>query len=99
MTGEKEMEWLPEEAWKGFLDMRKKIKKPLTERAITRMLNKLERMHLEGHNIQAVLEQSEDRCWADVYPVHGIKVVARTARMEIGQDAFMQRLTDTSWAD
>lgn len=61
--------WLPADAWQGFCQMRKQIKKPMTDRAVKRMLAKLERMHEAGQDIEAVLDQSTNACWADVYEV------------------------------
>lgn len=49
--------------------MRKKIRKPLTDFAIKKLLNKLERFKQQGENIEKVLEQSIINCWQDVFPV------------------------------
>lgn len=57
------------EAFKEFLSMRNKIKKPLcTARGITRMMNKIDKLS-GGDNDLAVkiLNQSVDHCWQDVY--------------------------------
>lgn len=64
-------DWLPFEAWIGFINMRKAIKKPMTERSVNNMLNKLEKMRNKGQDIEAVLDQSINSCWADVYEVKG----------------------------
>lgn len=56
-------------AFAEFLDMRKKIKKPIaTKQALTRMKNKIER--LSGGDTRLaikILNQSVDHCWSDVY--------------------------------
>lgn len=67
--------WLPTGTWQDFLAMRRDIKKPLTSQAVTRMLNKLERMRAEGHNIEACLDQSIVNNWQDVFPVRGAELV------------------------
>lgn len=56
------------QAFLDFMDMRKKIKKPMTDNAITRMMNKLEKLS-GGDNDLAIkiLNQSTDFCWQDVY--------------------------------
>jgi hypothetical protein len=59
--------WFPADAWQGFCEMRKQTKKPMTERAVKIMLAKLERMHKAGQDIEAVLDQSTNACWSDVY--------------------------------
>ena len=56
-------------AFKEFVTMRNKIKKPLaTKQALTRMMNKVERLS-SGDNDLAIkiLNQSTDHCWQDVY--------------------------------
>ena len=56
-------------AFKEFLTMRNKIKKPIaTKQALTRMMNKLEKLS-NGDNDLAIkiLNQSTDHCWSDVY--------------------------------
>lgn len=58
-----------ENAFQEFLTMRTKIKKPLaTKQAVTRMLNKIEKLS-SGDNDLAIkiLNQSTDHCWQDVY--------------------------------
>jgi len=64
-------DWLPFEAWIGFVNMRHATKKPMTQRAVQRMLAKLEQMRAQGQDIEAVLDQSTNACWADVYEVRG----------------------------
>ena len=56
-------------AFKEFLVMRNKIKKPIaTKQALTRMMNKIEKLS-GGNNDLAIkiLNQSTDHCWQDVY--------------------------------
>lgn len=62
-------DWVPLEPWAGFVAMRRKIKKPLTDRAITMAVNKLAELKQEGQDVAAVLDQSTLRCWQDLYPV------------------------------
>lgn len=56
-------------AFKEFLVMRNKIKKPLaTKQALTRMMNRIQKLS-GGDNDLAIkiLNQSTDHCWQDVY--------------------------------
>lgn len=59
--------YIDPEAWAGFVDMRKAIKKPLTLRAAKLVLYELQRIKEAGHNANAALDQSTCHCWADVY--------------------------------
>lgn len=58
-----------DEAFKEFLSMRNKIKKPLaTQRALTRMLNKIERLSCGDNELAIkILNRSTDHCWTDIY--------------------------------
>lgn len=56
-------------AFKEFLVMRNKIKKPIaTKQALTRMMNRIDKLS-GGDNDLAIkiLNQSTDHCWQDVY--------------------------------
>ena len=59
--------WLPIEAWQGWVEMRKQRKRPLTDRAKTRALTKLEALHLAGHDINELLDRSTINGWLDIY--------------------------------
>ena len=54
-------------ALKAFEAMRKKIKKPMSEDAKGRLVSKLKLMSSDRDTWIAILHQSEDRCWSDVY--------------------------------
>ena len=59
--------YVDREAWDGFRDMRKAIKKPMTVRAAKLILYELQRIKDAGHCPNAALDQSTNHCWADVY--------------------------------
>lgn len=64
--------WLPLEAWEGWIEMRKARKKPLTERAMQRALNKLDAMRQAGQDIAEVLDRSTMNGWTDIYEIKGV---------------------------
>lgn len=68
-------DWIPLDAWSGFIEMRKKIKKAPTDRAIDLLIMRLAKMAEEGQNIQAVLEQSTMNNWQGVFDVREEKRV------------------------
>lgn len=75
-------------AFKEFLTMRNKIKKPLaTKQALTRMMNKIEKLS-GGDNDLAIkiLNQSTDHCWQDVYELKSDSCVNRTVKSGIDWD-------------
>lgn len=53
----------------AFLDMRKSIKKPMGERALTLLLNKLKRLATDVKTQIDILNQSILHSWQDVYPL------------------------------
>ena len=62
-------DWLPLDAWVGFVNMRNATKKPMTDRAVQNLLAKLEKMRAAGQDVAEVLDQSTNACWADVYEI------------------------------
>lgn len=54
-----------------FIKMRKLIKKPLTDFALTRLLNKLQGMASDPKQQTAILEQSIVNNWQDIFPIRG----------------------------
>lgn len=70
--------YVDKEAWSGFVDMRKAIKKPLTARAEKLILYELQRIRDAGHCPNAALDQSTNHCWADVYPPKEKPIIAAT---------------------
>lgn len=56
--------------FKDFKEMRIKRKKPLTERAVTRLLNRLEELAPGNYEAQReMLLNAVDHCWDTVYPL------------------------------
>jgi len=62
-------EWVSQEPWAGFVEMRKKIGAPLTDRAAKGILRELESLRLKGHDPGAVLDQSTERCWRGIFEI------------------------------
>jgi len=62
-------EWLPPDAWQGYVDMRKKIRKPLTDRAIALAISTLDKLRAEGYEPGAVLDQSVLNGWQGLFAI------------------------------
>lgn len=71
--------YVDKDAWEGFVEMRRKIKAPLTVRAATLILFELQRIKDAGHDPNASLDQSTMKCWRDVWPLKD-KEIHRQAR-------------------
>jgi hypothetical protein len=72
-------DWLPMDAWQGWVDMRKQRKRPLTDRATNRAINKLEALHTAGHDIGELLDRSTINGWLDIYEPKGAKNAGNSA--------------------
>jgi hypothetical protein len=75
-------EWIPAEAWAGFVDMRMKMREPLTDRAVTLIVKELDRLRADGHDVGMVLDQSTRNNWRDVYPLKGRNSNGNASRAE-----------------
>jgi uncharacterized protein YdaU (DUF1376 family) len=62
-------EWIPQKSWDGFLAMRKRQKKPVTDEAIPLAIKKLARLRDAGHDPGQVLDQSTLNCWQGLFEV------------------------------
>jgi hypothetical protein len=70
-------DWIPKDAWDGWIEMRNKIKAPLTERAKTLAIKTLERLRDEGYEPGDVLDQSTMRSWRGLFFIYGQSPVMR----------------------
>lgn len=62
-------EWVPREAWDGFIEMRKKAKSPFTGRALNLAISELEKLRAQGQDPGAVLNQSVMNGWKGLFPI------------------------------
>ena len=59
--------WIDPEVWQGFEEMRQKIRSPLTNRARNMTVNQLEIFRAQGHDPNAVLDESTRMGWRGVF--------------------------------
>jgi len=63
--------WIDQQLWDDFIDMRKKIKKPATDRAKQLLINELQKLVEQGYSQQDVIGNSIRNGWQDFYaPKH-----------------------------
>lgn len=60
-------DWIPEGPWEGFVEMRKKIRKPLTEAAAKLIFKKLEGFKEAGQDVATILNNSIENSWQSVF--------------------------------
>jgi hypothetical protein len=62
-------DWLDESTWTDFVQMRNRIKKPMTGKAVELMWAKLDAMRGGGSDPVEILNQSIVNSWQDVFPL------------------------------
>ena len=60
-------EWLPVDSWKSFIEMRKKTKKPMTERAKELAIKKLEEFYNQRYDVQIIIDAAVMNNWQGFY--------------------------------
>jgi hypothetical protein len=59
-------DFIPQKAWHGYVQMRKVAP---TEYAVELIIKQLKKMHSEGQDVGAVLDQSTANSWTSLYPL------------------------------
>lgn len=70
--GEKRVDfpdWIPLQTWNAFEQMRKRIKKPLTDEATKRIVARLEKWRSEGQSVEEILSMSIENEWQGLWPI------------------------------
>jgi hypothetical protein len=62
-------DWVPVTPFEGYIAQRKKIRKPMSERAIELLVMKLEKLRATGEDIGACLDEATLKGWQTVYPL------------------------------
>lgn len=62
-------DWIPKETWQAFEEMRRKIRKNMTDHAKELAVKDLASLKADGHDPKAVLDQSIMNSWQALYPL------------------------------
>lgn len=62
-------EWIPVDEWTGFLEVRKRLRAPNTDRALNGIIRELENLRARGFSPGKVLDQSTTRGWRGVFEI------------------------------
>ena len=65
-------DWLPQDAWKAWLEVRSRVKAPNTDRALSLAIKQLEELRGDGQDPRAVLEMATLKGWRGLYSVKRI---------------------------
>lgn len=85
-----------QDAFESFVEMRKKIKSPMSDNAIVRCINRLKKLSGEDEQLAIkILNQSEDNCWKDIYPLKDHpQNLAKNPSYDDEQDKLRKQLLD-----
>jgi hypothetical protein len=86
--------WIDPIAWDAFVDMRKKIKAPLTPYAASLIVRELVKLKSSGESPQDCLDQSIRNSWRDVFPVRDkqMRVSVNAAPTAAQNDVYERQL-------
>jgi hypothetical protein len=62
-------DFISKETWDAYKEMRQRKRAPLTDRAASLIVKELEKLKAQGHDPEAVLNQSIMKSWTGVFPV------------------------------
>jgi uncharacterized protein YdaU (DUF1376 family) len=63
-------EWIPADSWNGWDDMRRKARKPLTDRSRSLAVRELEKLRDAGEDVGAVIDRATLKGWMSFYPLN-----------------------------
>lgn len=75
--------WVPENEWAAFEESRKRLRKPMTDRARSLVIIELEKLKDAGHDPASVLQQSVRKGWLDVFPLRDRPPAPGTLKLAI----------------
>jgi hypothetical protein len=91
------LEWIAQDTWQAFVEMRRKLKAPLTPYAEKLIIRELVKLKTAGHDPQACLDQSIMNSWRDVFPLRD-KGLAKNPSAELWKPELMSE-SDRQAAD
>jgi hypothetical protein len=84
-------EWIPAEEWQAYLEMRKRIKRPMTAKAVELAVKKLAELREIGDDPKEVLERSILNSWQGLFPLQNQSRKAGTNHGYIKGDPNINR--------
>ena len=85
------------EAFNDYMDMRKLLNKPMTQRAVNQAIKKLEKLAPDDAEKQIeIIDNSVNHCWLSFYPLKDIKTSSSSGAKKTQFNNFSQRDQDLS---
>jgi hypothetical protein len=60
-------DWIEPDAWNDYMAMRKRIKKPMSDRRMKQFIARCYELHKAGHDVNQSLDEASDHGWLDLY--------------------------------
>lgn len=92
-------DWVPADAWAGYVEMRKKIKKPMTDRAAELRIADLDKFRASGFDLAAILDQSTANNWTDLYEPKERRGTASGGIPQLGKHGQAAAANARDWVD
>jgi hypothetical protein len=93
-------DWVPLQAWNDYMDMRREIKKPMTEKAQILAFKKLAKLKARGHPPEEVLNQSVMNSYQGLFEVKDLNLQPQLVKpATVGRnvnDLLRERETSTT---
>ena len=67
--------WVDPEAWQEYLDMRRRIKKPMTTRSYRDRLAELTEIRAAGYDVTYCIDSATNGCWQKFYAVERQEII------------------------
>lgn len=83
-------DWVPREQWLAFVDMRKKIKAPLTDHAAKLAIGELDKLRAQGHAPGAVLDNCILKNYRGIFPPPANTSTPNTTIAAVGVPANLE---------
>lgn len=78
-------DWIDKEVWMDFEEMRKKIRKPMTDGARRRIVKQLDEWRGDGHVPESILGISIERGWAGVFQPQSFYPKKANGKMDLDE--------------
>lgn len=74
-------DWLPSSEWEAYVEMRQRIRAPMTPAAKVLEIRELTKLRADGDDPTAVLEQSIRKSWRGLFPIKAAQANRATAKI------------------
>ncbi len=82
--------WVDREAFADYIAMRKRIKKPMTDRRLRQFMCRLQELHDAGHDVNQSLDEAADHQWLDLYEPKDKSITRKVGAVTSGAQEWLK---------